>query len=68
MKTVDQQAANLVKQDNIGAILQRALDAGEGLLRLTPTWVPRSFLHPGQADQAAPRRLVRLRGTSRRHR
>ena len=34
--------------DNVGAILERALDAGAGLLRLTPTWVPRSFLHPGR--------------------
>jgi hypothetical protein len=34
--------------DNVGAILGRALDAGAGLLRLTPTWVPRSFLHPGR--------------------
>jgi hypothetical protein len=54
MKTVDQQAANLVKRDNIGAILQRALDAGEGLLRLTPTWVPRSFLHPGKRIKLHP--------------
>ena len=59
---------NVVKSDNVAKILDRALDAGEGLLRLTPTWVPRSFLHPGQADQAASRRLVRLRRASRRHR
>ncbi|MEC7564975.1 MAG: hypothetical protein VX738_04760 [Planctomycetota bacterium] len=34
--------------DNVASILDSALDAGEGLLRLTPTWVPRSFLHPGR--------------------
>ncbi|MFP6586854.1 MAG: hypothetical protein VB814_04350, partial [Pirellulaceae bacterium] len=34
--------------DNVSGILDSALDAGEGLLRLTPTWVPRSFLHPGR--------------------
>jgi hypothetical protein len=38
---------NLVS-DNVSGILDSALDAGEGLLRLTPTWVPRSFLHPGR--------------------
>lgn len=38
---------NLVS-DNVSGILESALDAGEGLLRLTPTWVPRSFLHPGR--------------------
>ena len=29
-------------------LLAEALDAGEGLLRLIPNWVPRSFLHPGK--------------------
>jgi hypothetical protein len=54
MKTVDQLAENLVKRDNVGAILDRALDAGQGLLRLTPTWVPRSFLHPGKRIKLHP--------------
>jgi hypothetical protein len=40
--------------DNIGALLSSALDAGEGLLRLTPTWVPRSFLHPGKRIKLHP--------------
>jgi hypothetical protein len=31
-----------------------AMDAGEGLLRLTPTWVPRSFLHPGRRIKLHP--------------
>ncbi len=47
-------ASPIVKKDNIGAVLNRALDAGEGLLRLTPTWVPRSFLHPGKRIKLAP--------------
>jgi hypothetical protein len=38
----------------MGAILRRALDAGEGILRLTPNWVPRSFLHPGKRIKLAP--------------
>ena len=44
----------IVKKDNVAAVLNRALDAGEGLLRLTPTWVPRSFLHPGKRIKLAP--------------
>ena len=35
-------------------ITDQALDAGEGLLRLTPTWVPRSFLHPGRRLRLHP--------------
>ena len=45
---------DIVAKDNVGAILDRALDAGGGLLRLTPTWVPRSFLHPGKRIKLAP--------------
>jgi len=44
----------LVKSDSVASILQSALDAGGGLLRLTPTWVPRSFLHPGRRIQLHP--------------
>jgi hypothetical protein len=44
----------LLKKDNVTAALNSALDAGEGLLRLTPTWVPRSFLHPGRRIKLNP--------------
>ena len=44
----------LVQKDSISALLDSALDAGEGLLRLTPTWVPRSFLHPGRRIKLNP--------------
>jgi hypothetical protein len=47
----------LITKDNVAAILDRALDAGEGLLRLTPTWVPRSFLHPGRRIKLNPAHL-----------
>ncbi len=47
-------ASNIVTKDNIAKILNSALDAGEGLLRLTPTWVPRSFLHPGKRIKLHP--------------
>jgi len=38
----------------VASLVDRALDAGAGLLRLTPTWVPRSFLHPGKRIKLAP--------------
>jgi len=47
-------ASPIVTKDNVGAILERAMDAGGGLLRLTPAWVPRSFLHPGKRIKLAP--------------
>jgi len=39
---------------NLGPLLDRALDAGGGLLRLAPAWVPRSFLHPGKRIKLHP--------------
>jgi hypothetical protein len=45
---------DVVTGDNVGKILNSALDAGQGLLRLSPTWVPRSFLHPGKRIKLAP--------------
>jgi hypothetical protein len=47
-------APNVVKGDSVAKVLNRALDAGAGLLRLTPTWVPRSFLHPGRRLKLFP--------------
>ena len=44
----------IVESDNVAKVLRTALDAGEGLLRLTPTWVPRSFLHPGKRIRLHP--------------
>src|SRR5437868_15251773 len=46
--------STIAKKDNVGNLLASALDAGEGLLRLTPTWVPRSFLHPGKRIKLHP--------------
>jgi hypothetical protein len=34
--------------------VRQALEASEGLLRLAPTWVPRSFLMPGRRIKLAP--------------
>jgi len=46
--------SKIVTRDNVAKILDRAMDAGNGLLRLTPNWVPRSFLHPGKRIKLAP--------------
>jgi hypothetical protein len=48
------QQSKVASKDNISKLLDRAIDAGEGLLRLTPTWVPRSFLHPGKRIKLHP--------------
>lgn len=34
--------------------VRKALDASEGIIRLAPTWVPRSFLMPGRRIKLAP--------------
>lgn len=38
----------------VGAAAKSALEAGEGLLRLAPCWVPRSFLQPGRRIKLHP--------------
>jgi hypothetical protein len=37
--------------------IRNAIEAGEGILRLAPTWVPRSFLMPGRRIKLAPQDL-----------
>jgi hypothetical protein len=49
---------------NIAAQARAALDAGEGILRLAPAWVPRSFLMPGARLKLARQDLYAL-GTHR---
>src|SRR3954451_17070600 len=48
----------------VGTRARAALDAGEGIPRLAPTWVPRSFLMPGGRLKLAPQDLYAL-GTHR---
>lgn len=43
-----------------GSIALEALAAGEGLVRLAPNWVPRSFLMPGGRLRLDPRDLYAL--------
>jgi hypothetical protein len=54
---------NVVKSDNVAKVLDRALDKTGGLLRLTPTWVPRSFLHPGRRIKLHPDDLYAYGGS-----
>ena len=53
-----------MSDQHIGARARAAIDAGEGLLRLAPTWVPRSFLMPGARMKLAQQDLYAL-GTHR---
>lgn len=48
------QTSSLKITERVAKVLDLALEAGEGLLRLTPTWVPRSFLHPGKRIRLHP--------------
>ena len=40
--------------DRAATAAQRAFDQGEGVLRLAPTWVPRSFCVPGRRIKLDP--------------
>jgi hypothetical protein len=53
-----------MSDQHTAARARAALDAGEGILRLAPTWVPRSFLMPGGRLKLAPQDLYAL-GTHR---
>ena len=48
----------------VGPAVDAALERGHGLLRLSPCWVPRSFLHPGRRLKLDPRDLYAF-GTAR---
>ena len=50
---------------NVAKLAADALTANDGLFRLAPTWVPRSFLQPGQAAQAASGTTTTPSGTHR---
>src|SRR5215813_3800182 len=41
-------------------LVSRALDEGAGIVRLMPTWVPRSFCVPGRRLRLHPRDLYAL--------
>ncbi len=45
---------NTISGDQVESAARQAMEAGEGLLRLAPTWVPRSFLQPGKRLKLHP--------------
>jgi hypothetical protein len=53
-----------MSDQHLDARVREAIDAGEGILRLAPTWVPRSFLMPGARLKLAKQDLYAL-GTHR---
>ncbi len=53
-----------VTGDGVAALARQALEAGSGVLRLAPNWVPRSFLQPGRRLKLHPRDYYAL-GTHR---
>ena len=52
--------ANKTSPKAEAAGVRKTLEAGEGLLRLAPTWVPRSFLMPGRRIKLAPQDVYAL--------
>jgi hypothetical protein len=53
-KVAERHASKVAATDDVASLLTGAMESGNGLLRLTPTWVPRSFLHPGKRIKLAP--------------
>ncbi len=45
---------DVIKKAGVGKAAKAALEAGEGILRLAPNWVPRSFLQPGKRIKLHP--------------
>src|SRR5437868_520113 len=59
-KTVAMKKPTHVPQPVRDGQFQKVLEAGQGILRLAPTWVPRSFLMPGRRIKLAPQDLYAL--------
>ncbi len=43
-----------MKEKELKSLVVQAYESGEGIFRLAPTWVPRSFLVPGRRMKLAP--------------
>jgi len=54
VNVADRHVIPISTSESVADILDAALEEGKGLLRLAPTWVPRSFLHPGKRIKLAP--------------
>src|SRR5207248_6972124 len=46
--------------ETLGRLVSSAIEAGEGILRMAPCWVPRSFLMPGGRLKLAPQDIYAL--------
>ena len=46
--------SKIASKDNIASLLAQAMEANDGLLYLTPNWVPRVFCKPGRRIKLAP--------------
>lgn len=51
-----------LRRSTSAASAQRALEHGAGILRLAPTWVPRSFCVPGRRIRLHPDDVFALGG------
>ena len=56
-KKTPKAAVPVIASDNV---IKRAIESAEGILRLAPTWVPRSFLMPGRRIKLAPQDIYAL--------
>ncbi|MGF1581673.1 MAG: hypothetical protein ACFCD0_20280 [Gemmataceae bacterium] len=48
------------KEKTKASVIEKAIDEGKGILRLAPTWVPRSFLMPGRRLKLHPDDLYKF--------
>src|SRR5664279_6539422 len=53
-------AGSVIEPSSAARFISRALSAGEGIVRLAPCWVPRSFLVPGGRLKLHPDDLYAL--------
>ena len=57
---VDAVAGGLVDVSTTRSMVEHALEAGHGVLRLCPTWVPRAFCRPGRRLKLHPNDVFAL--------
>src|SRR5262245_35339488 len=55
MATETSPAKNTTSRKPTAGAVREAIESAEGILRLAPTWVPRSFLMPGRRIKLAPK-------------
>ncbi len=60
--TASLHSGSVINPSSASGYIREALSAGEGVVRLAPCWVPRSFLMPGGRLKLDPRDLYILGG------